>query len=66
MKDDRLRRGEGTAMPDQSDVPAEDLDTLWEVELTTTLIVAARESEEDLCQDEIDRLLGVTARRLPG
>jgi hypothetical protein len=53
-------------MPDQSDVPAEDRDTLWEVELTTTLIVAARESEDDLSQDEIDRLLGVTARRLPG
>lgn len=47
-------------MHDQFDVTLEDDDLLGEVELTTTLIIAASESDEHLTQDEIDRLLGVT------
>jgi hypothetical protein len=50
-------------MHDQFDVTLEDGDLLGEVELTTTLIIAASESEEHLSQEEIDRLLGVTPRK---
>ncbi len=50
-------------MHDQFDVTLEDGDLLGEVELTTTLIIAASESEDHLSQDEIDRILGVTPRR---
>lgn len=49
-------------MHDQFDVTLEDGDLLNEVELTTTLIIAASESEEHLSQDEIDTLLGVVPR----
>ena len=49
-------------MHDQFDVTLEDGDPLGEVELTTTLIIAASEADEHLSQDEIDRLLGVTPR----
>ena len=49
-------------MHDQFDVTLEDGDLLGEVELTTTLIIAASESDEHLSQDEIDRLLGVSPR----
>ena len=45
-------------MHDQFDVTLEDGDLLGEVELTTTLIIAASESEDHLSQEEIDRLLG--------
>jgi hypothetical protein len=48
---------------DQFDVTLEDGDLLGEVELTTTLIIAASESEDHLSQEEIDRLLGVTPRK---
>ncbi len=54
---DRL---EVRAVHDQFDVTLEDDDLLGEVELTTTLIIAASESDEHLTQEEIDRLLGVT------
>ena len=47
-------------MHDQFDVTLEDDDLLGEVELTTTLIIAASESDEHLSREEIDRLLGVT------
>ena len=50
-------------MHDQFDVTLEDGDLLGEVELTTTLIIAASESEDHLSQDEIDHLLGVTPRK---
>ena len=46
-------------MFDPFDVTLEDGDLLGEVELTTTLIVAASESDDRLSQSEIDRLLGV-------
>jgi hypothetical protein len=44
---------------DQFDVTLEDADLLGEVELTTSLIIAASESEEHLSADEIDEILGV-------
>ena len=53
-------------MHDQFDVTLEDGDLLSEVELTTTLIIAASESEDHLSQAEIDQLLGVTPRHAAG
>lgn len=50
-------------MHDQFDVTLEDGDLLGEVELTTTLIIAASEAEDHLSQAEIDRILGVVPRR---
>ncbi len=44
---------------DPLDVELEDTDLLHEVELTTTLIAAANQSDGPLAADEIDRLLGV-------
>jgi hypothetical protein len=44
---------------DQFDVTLEDSDLLGEVELTTSLIIAASESEDPLTLEEIDRILGV-------
>ncbi len=49
-------------MHDQFDVTLEDDDLLGEVELTTTLIIAASESDDHLSQSEIDQLLGITPR----
>lgn len=46
-------------MHDQFDVTLEDGDLLNEVELTTTLIIAASESDEHLTTEQIDALLGV-------
>lgn len=60
LNDPRRREGD---VHDQFDVTLEDGDLLGEVELTTTLIIAASESEDHLPQEEIDRLLGVTPRR---
>lgn len=50
-------------MPDQFDVTLEDAELLREVELTTNLIVAASETDEHLSVEEIDRILGVVARK---
>jgi len=47
-------------MPDQFDFQLVDEALLDEVELVTTLMVAAGESDEHLPQPEIDRILGVT------
>ena len=44
---------------DPLDVELEDSDLLAEVELTTTLIAAANQSEGPLDAAEIDRLLGL-------
>ncbi|QIK75191.1 hypothetical protein [Nocardioides piscis] len=52
-------------MHDQFDVTLEDDDLLGEVELTTTLIIAASESDDHLSQAEIDELLGVTPSAPP-
>ena len=46
-------------MGDQLDVPLEDSELLEEVEMVSTLILAASENDERLGQDEIDRILGV-------
>jgi hypothetical protein len=55
-------RGREGDVHDQFDVTLEDGDLLNEVELTTTLIIAASESEEHLSQEEIDSLLGVVPK----
>ena len=44
---------------DPFDVELEDADLLDEVDLTTTLIAAANQSEGPLSDEEIDRLLGL-------
>jgi hypothetical protein len=44
---------------DQFDVTLEDGDLLGEVELTTTLIIAASESDVHLTREQIDQLLGI-------
>ncbi len=44
---------------DQFDVSLEDSDLLGEVELTTSLIIAASESEDHLSESQIDEILGV-------
>ena len=49
----------GTTVQDQFEVTLEDVDLLGEVELTTNLIIAARESEAHLSTAEIDAVLGV-------
>lgn len=49
-------------MHDQFDVTLEDGDLLSEVELTTSLIIAASEADEHLSQAEIDHLLGIHPR----
>ena len=46
-------------MHDQFDVTLEDADLLGEVELTTTLIIAASESDDHLSADQIDEILGI-------
>lgn len=47
-------------MQDQFDVTLEDGELLLEVELTTSLIVAASEADGALSQEQIDEILGVT------
>jgi len=44
---------------DQFDVTLEDDELLAEVELTTSLIIAASESDDVLSTEEIDAILGV-------
>jgi hypothetical protein len=44
---------------DPFDVELEDTDLLAEVELTTSLIAAANQSDGPLSPNEIDRLLGL-------
>ncbi len=46
-------------MGDQLDVPLEGSELLEEVEMVSTLILAASENDERLDQDEIDKILGV-------
>ena len=46
-------------MADQFDVTLEDDELLAEVELTTSLIIAASESDDVLSTEEIDAILGV-------
>ncbi len=47
-------------MDDQLDVPLEDAVLMEEVELISTLMIAASENEGQLDPTEIDRLLGVS------
>jgi hypothetical protein len=60
-----MRNGGSGVVDDQLDVPLEDAELLAEVELTTNLIIAASESEVDLSQDDVDRLLGVEPPVIP-
>ncbi len=46
-------------MDDQLDVPLEDEELMEEVELISSLMIAASDAEEHLETTEIDRLLGV-------
>ena len=46
-------------MVDHLDVPLEDTVLMEEVELISTLMIAASEAEGQLEQNQIDRLLGV-------
>jgi hypothetical protein len=48
---------------DQLDVPLEDSALLEEVELISTLIIAASENDGQLDQAQIDQLLGVSDAR---
>jgi hypothetical protein len=50
---------------DQFDVPLEDHDQLAEVELLTSLMIAASESDRHLTQDEVDATLGLAPRSGP-
>jgi hypothetical protein len=50
---------------DQLDVPLEDSALLEEVELISTLIIAASENDGHLDQGQIDRLLGVPEPPMP-
>lgn len=50
-------------MDDQFDVTLEDVDLLGEVELLTTFIIAASESQGRLSMDKIDDLFESHARR---
>ena len=52
--------GSERAVDDQLDVPLEDSALLEEVELISTLIIAASENEGHLDQGQIDNLLGVS------
>lgn len=52
-------------MPDSFDVSLEDPDLLYEVELLTTLIMAANGCEERLDQELIDELLAVDPPAVP-
>ena len=52
-------------MADQLDVPLEDATLLEEVELVSTLMIAAGDNEGHLDQDAIDRLLGVSHPAVP-
>ena len=47
-------------MSDPFDVTLDDDDLLGEVELTTSLIIAATASDEPLSVAEIDKILGIT------
>jgi hypothetical protein len=52
-------------MVDHLDVPLEDAVLLEEVELISTLMIAASEHEEHLDQTQIDDLLGLSGAALP-
>jgi hypothetical protein len=52
-------------MVDHLDVPLEDAVLLEEVELISTLMIAASEHEQHLDQTQIDDLLGLSAAELP-
>jgi hypothetical protein len=66
-KKQRMISGQGGSgvVDDKLNVPLEDAELLDEVELTTNLIIAASESESELTQEQVDRLLGVEPPSIP-
>jgi len=50
---------------DHLDVPLEDAALLEEVELISTLMIAASENDDHLDQEQIDRLLGLSGAVMP-
>jgi len=50
---------------DHLDVPLEDAVLLEEVELISTLMIAASENDEHLDQEQIDVLLGLSGAAMP-
>ncbi len=54
-----------TRVVDHLDVPLEDAALLEEVELISSLMIAASEFEEHLDQEQIDQLLGLSGATLP-
>ena len=60
------RQGDESKLPDHLDVPLEDEVLLEEVELISTLMIAATEADDRLDQTQIDRLLGVPNPVIPG
>lgn len=52
-------------MADHLDVPLEDSALLEEVELISTLMIAASENDKHLDQEQIDTLLGVCGGDVP-
>ena len=52
-------------MVDHLDVPLEDVVLLEEVELISTLMIAASENDDHLDQAQIDALLGLSGAVLP-
>ena len=59
------RRTEGLTVVDHLDVPLEDAVLLEEVELISTLMIAASENDAHLDQEQIDALLGLSGAVLP-
>ncbi len=55
----------GRTVVDHLDVPLEDSALMEEVELISTLMIAASANDERLDQDEIDRLLGLSGANVP-
>ena len=54
-----------THVVDHLDVPLEDAVLMEEVELISTLMIAASDHDEHLDQEQIDRLLGLSGANLP-
>jgi hypothetical protein len=61
----RTRQGDEPRLNDHLDVPLEDEVLLEEVELISTLMIAATAADEKLEPEEIDRLLGVAGTVVP-
>jgi hypothetical protein len=61
----RITEGGEKRVADHLDVPLEDAVLLEEVQLISSLMIAATETDDDLDQNEIDRLLGLHGGTIP-